>query len=239
MKHENNVNYHHYWEENIGKWGSLYLEYSHGNEKLNSSPWLDWLYKKTIYRLEANLMKERYRLTLDFVKTHVQSGMHFNDIGCGIGLFTVAALKQGAFVNAIDFSESALAETRKRVETFAPECLSKVNFYHLNAEMEKVPQADVALAMGVTPYIKHLDFFYENILQNSTLFYCLVVDSENFINRIRRMLPFLNVRNLLFYSKDYVNSLLEKNHSTLLSRKDFATGFLDLYQSGQSSQKNL
>lgn len=237
MTQANKVNYQRYWEQNIEKWGSLYLEYSHGNEQLNSSAWLDWLYKKTIYRLESKLMKDRYQLTLDFVKTHVKPEMRFNDIGCGIGLFTVAALKQGAYVNAIDFSEVALAETKKRVETYAPECLSKVSFHHLNAEQELLPCSDVALAMGVTPYIQHLDYFYENVLQTSELFYCLVVDSEHFLNRMRRILPFLNVRNLLFYSKSYVNQLLIKNQSVLLSRKNFATGFMDLYQSQATNRR--
>lgn len=237
MKQDNTVNYKRYWEENIEKWGSLYLEYSHGNEKLNSATWLDWLYKKTIYRIESHLMKKRYQLTLDFVQCYVQPGTHFNDIGCGIGLFTVAALKQGAFVNAIDFSEMALLETKKRVEKYAPESLSRVTFHHLNAEEEALPAADVALAMGVTPYIKRLDYFYENVLNHCDLFYCLVVDSENFLNRIRHAFPFLNVRNLVFYSKAYVDSLLSPNHSILLSRKNFATGFLDLYESNKVCKK--
>ena len=56
-----------YWNENIDKWGELYLEVSHSHESLHAPAWLDFLYKKIIMPREARLMTERFHLTISFI----------------------------------------------------------------------------------------------------------------------------------------------------------------------------
>lgn len=230
MTTQNATNYLSYWDENIEKWGELYLEQSHAFEDFNAPRWLNWVYKKTIYKLEARLMKHRYAITMKFISDYVKPGMRFNDIGCGTGVFTIAALQRGALVNAIDFSEKALEITQQRILKHVPDFIENAKFYHLDAAQEPLPKAEISIAMGVTPYISDLASFYKNILTNTDTFYCLLTDSENLMNKLRGKLPFLNVRRLIFYNRAQVNELINLYHFKLLSRTKFATGFIDLYQ---------
>ena len=55
-------------------------------------------------------------------------------------------------------------------------------------------RCDIALAVGVTPYIQDLDGFLDNIVPNCKKFYCLFLDESHWINRLRQRFPSLNAR---------------------------------------------
>lgn len=220
--------YQSYWEKNIERWADLYLEISHGHEELRGNKFVSKLYNLTIARYESRLMRDRYMCTMKFINDHVRVGVTVSDIGCGTGIFVVQALLMGAKVNAIDFSEAALKVTKKNVEKNAPQFRDNVTYHHLNIEQQPLPKSDVAFAIGVTPYIRDLQSCYKNILSSTNMFYCLVVDKGHWANRIRTVVPALNVRDLCFYTRGYVDTLLKQNSWELVNREKFATGFLDL-----------
>ena len=217
-----------YWDKNIEHWGKFYLDMSHSDEEFNVPRWLSRLYHSFISPIEARLMTERFHLTIDFIDCYVREGHVAVDIGCGTGVFTVEMLRGGAMVKALDISVRTLTLTRALVERLVPEHAHKVEYLLTDVSKERIPDSDVALAMGVTPYVENLDSFYGNILPATKLFFCLVLDPRHWANRLRRFLPILNVRRLRWFEKDLVDSLLARYNWRLLERRDFASGYLDV-----------
>jgi 2-polyprenyl-3-methyl-5-hydroxy-6-metoxy-1,4-benzoquinol methylase len=215
-----------YWNENIDRWGELYLDISHGHEQLNAPGWMRWIYSRTILRHEARLMAERYRLTIAFIERHVRPGMTVVDVGCGTGIFTVEMLKRGARVIAVDFAESALASTRALVEKTLSS--ADVDYRLIDVSETRLPDSDAVLAMGVTPYLTSIAPFYDNILPTTKLFYCLILDPRNWANRLRTMIPALNVRRMHWFAPEEIDSILARHRWRLVERAPFATGYLDL-----------
>ena len=219
-----------YWNENIDKWGKLYIEISHAHETLHAPMWLGFLYKKIIMPLETKLMTERYRLTMSFIDRHVREGVIAVDVGCGTGIFTVEMLRRGARVKAVDFAQGSLDLTKSLVEELVPEKSANVDYLLMDVSEQRLPDSDVVLAMGVTPYLEKIAPFYDNILPTTKTFYCLILDSRHWANRIRSVLMFLNVRNMHWFSKSEIDSILARHNWQLLERKSFASGYLDLVQ---------
>lgn len=222
-----------YWDKNIDNWGKFYLESSHSEEEFNSPGWLIKLYRRFIVPVEARLMGERYRLTIDFINRYVKPGMLVADIGCGTGIFTVEMLKRGAKVVAIDISTSSLEATRRNVEKNAPEHVDAVTFMQLNVSESQIPAVDVAVAMGVTPYVAEIEPFYRNILASTKIFYCLILDPKHWANRVRRVFSFLNVRNVHWFECRQIDSIITSNQCTLIERRNFASGYLDIVKSNK------
>lgn len=218
--------YRDYWNNNIDRWGELYLDISHGHETLAGPAWLASLYRATVGKLEARLMRERFRRTMWFVQQYAYKGQRFADIGCGTGIFTVAALKAGAEVIAIDFSQKALEVTRANVEKHAPS--GRVTYLVMDAQRQQIPECDAALVMGVTPYVADLPAFLGNILPRTKMLYCQYTDPWRPSNVVRRLLPFLNVRRLIFHSGADVDRIYRAHGFHLVKRAPFATGFIDL-----------
>lgn len=217
-----------YWEKNISEWGKFYHEIAHSDEKLDAPGWLTPLYRRFITPIEAKVMTERFRLTIDFIDRFVVSKTVAVDIGCGTGIFTVEMLKRGAFVKAVDIAESSLRLTRSLVEDLVPDATHRVEYLQVDVSQQRLPESDVALAMGVTPYVEDLGSFYENILPTTNVLYCLILDPYNWANLVRRFLPFLNVRHLHWFDRRLVDSLLAKHNWRLISRRNLGTGFLDI-----------
>lgn len=217
-----------YWNRNISNWGKFYLETSHSDEEFDAPGWLTSLYRRFIIPIEAKLMAERYQLTMDFIESRVKPGMTAVDIGCGTGIFTVAMLKRGASVLAVDIAQSSLDATKEAVEAVDPQHRDRVKYFLLDASKERLPESDVALAMGVTPYMTDLSDFYANCLPTTKLLCVLIINPAHWANRIRGMLPMLNLRRLNWFDKSSVDSLLRKHGWTLLSRRDFASGYIDI-----------
>jgi predicted RNA methylase len=220
------LDYRPYWDENIDKWADLYLEISHGHEKYDAPPWFSRFYAATLGRVERNLMKQRYEQTILFLNKYVKPGITMSDIGCGTGIFVVEALKRGARVNAIDFSPRALEITRTNVARHFPS--AAVGYYQVDVQQQTLPLSDVAVAMGVTPYLSDLAAFLANALPTTKLFYCLYVDGKHWANRLRSALPFLNVRGLQFCSREQIDNIYRRYGYRVLERDNFATGFIDL-----------
>ena len=217
-----------YWNENIDKWGELYLEVSHSHESLHAPAWLDFLYKKIVMPREARLMTERFHLTISFINKYVHKDMVAVDVGCGTGIFTVEMLRRGAHVIAVDFAQSSLDLTRSHVEKFIPEEKRNVEYMLMDVSLQRLPDSDVVLAMGVTPYLHEIAPFYNNILPTTKTFYCLILDPNHWANRTRRALPFLNVRDMHWFSKSEIDSILARHDWQLTERKPFASGYLDV-----------
>jgi SAM-dependent methyltransferase len=218
--------YQQYWDQNIEKWGELYLDISHGRETLVGPAWFCAAYNASIGRLERKLMADRYARTMAFIDTYISPETIFSDLGCGTGIFVVEALRRGAIVNAIDFSPSSLAITRQSVNRYCPG--ARVNYQQLNVQTDELPASDVTLAMGLTPYLTDLDAFMDRALPSTKLWLCLFVDPEHWANRIRSAFPLLNVRNLQYYNRRDVDRLYAKYRWKLIKRESFATGYIDL-----------
>ena len=222
-----------YWNENIDKWGDLYLHISHSHESLRAPRWLSFLYKRTIMPIEARLMTERFRLTMSFIDRYIRPGTVAVDVGCGTGIFTVEMLRRGAKVKAVDFAQGSLDATRSLVERLAPEKRADVEYLLMDVAEHRLPDSDAVLAMGVTPYLEDIAPFYENILPTTKTFYCLVLDPSHWANRIRRLIPLLNVRKMSWFSKREIDHLLARHGWHLVERTPFASGYLDLAEAGK------
>ena len=217
-----------YWDENIDKWGELYLDISHSHESLRGPAWLRAIYKRTIVPIEAKLMTERYRLTMAFIERFVKPGLVAVDVGCGTGIFTVEMLRRGARVKAVDFTPSALDLTRSLVAKVIPEAADRVEYHLMDVAKQRLPESDAVLAMGVTPYLDDLAPFYRNILPTTKVFYCLSLNPSHWANRLRRIVPIINVRRMNCFAPRDVDALLASHGWRLIERRPFATGYLDL-----------
>ena len=126
------------------------------------------------------------------------------------------------------------------VKKHTPDRAKNVEYFRMDASHEKCPESDIALAMGVTPYVEDIDSFYDNILPSTNVFYCLSLDPNHWANLTRRLLPILNVRNMRCVDRQKIDSLLEKHNWTLIERRDFASGYLDVaIRSPQSSIRDV
>jgi cyclopropane fatty-acyl-phospholipid synthase-like methyltransferase len=215
-----------YWDRNIAKWGDYYLDISHGHEELSGPRWFATLYRSTIGRIERQLMAERYRRTIAFLDAHLKAGLALSDIGCGTGIFVVEALRRGASVNAIDFTSAAIDITRQRVAQHFSS--GQVSYHLLDVQRQALPRSDVAIAMGLTPYLTDLPAFFAHALPSTDKLFCLFVDPGHWANHLRRAVPFLNVRGLQCYAPAEVDRLYARHGWKLIERRRFASGYIDL-----------
>lgn len=225
-----------YWNENIEKWGKLYLQISHSEERLDAPRWLESLYHRIITPIEAKLMTERFQLTMKFIEDHVKRDMVVVDLGCGTGIFTVEMLKRGASVIAVDYAQSSLDLTRKAVEELVPNAVSRISYLLADVTYQALPYSDIVLVMGVTPYVENISSFMGNILPNTKMLYCLFLDPKHWTNRVRRYISVLNVRNLCFFDERVIDELYLKYDWKIIDRKKFASGYLDLASSNKRIQ---
>jgi SAM-dependent methyltransferase len=217
-----------YWNRNIEEWGKFYLNLSHSGEEVNAPGWLRAIYRRTIMPIEARLMAERFTITMEFISRHVRESMTVVDVGCGTGIFTVELLRRGATVKAVDNAPRALELTKALVERILPDRAHAVEYLLMDVTQQRLPESDLVIAMGVTPYVEDLAPFYANVLPTTNAFYCLVLDPHHWANRVRRLIPALNVRNLHWFERSLVDSLLERHDWRLIERWNFASGYLDM-----------
>ena len=221
-----------YWERNIAGFSRVYADQLSA-ERFDRPRWLTALYRMTVMRLERRLMAERYRLVVAFLDRAVRPGMVVADVGCGNGVFVVEALRRGATVIALDYAESALRLTREYVSASVPERAGDVQYLHADIMDTPAPKADVALAIGVTPYIADLGVFVRHVLAPAVRGYFLWLDATHWANRTRRLLPAINVRDMRAYRAREV----ERQYVGLqrIRRDRIGTGWLDeVVQSGHT-----
>ena len=149
------------------------------------------------------------------------------DLGCGTGVFTTELLLRGASVIAVDYVETALTATKKRVIEMLPEKQSNIEYLFLDVMEKPLPKSDVVIAIGVAPYIDSIETFMNHILPTTDRFYCLFLNKYHWINRVRRLLRFLNVRRYRYSDDKIIKELLTKDGFLLVSREKIATGYLD------------
>ncbi len=216
-----------YWNRNIEEWGKFYLRLSHPGERLDAPGWLCAIYRHTIMPIEARLMARRFTITMEFISRHVRDGMTVVDVGCGTGIFTVELLRRGATVAAVDCAPRALELTKALVERILPDRAHAVEYLLTDVARQRLPESDLVMAMGVTPYVEDLASLYANVLPTTKVFFCLILDPRHWANQLRRLIPALNVRNLHWFERSLVDSLLERYGWTLIERRNFASGYLD------------
>jgi predicted TPR repeat methyltransferase len=156
--------------------------------------------------------------------------MRVVDLGCGTGVFTTELLLRGASVIAVDYVETALVATRKRIAEMMPEKQGNVEYVLLDVMEKPLPKSDIVIAIGVAPYIDSMEIFLDHILPTTEKFYCLFLNKYHWINRLRELLRFLNVRQYRFFDDKIVKALLARHGFSLASRENIATGFLDEIQ---------
>jgi predicted RNA methylase len=221
--------YREYWEKNISQWAEFYLDISHGHETLEGPSWLGRAYNATIAKYEARLMRDRFELTRAFIEENVHPGVVLADIGCGTGIFVVKAARRGASVEAIDFSTESLKATRANVERHTPDAV--VHYHQLDVQKDRLPRSDVAIMVGVTPYLSNLSGFLDCVLASTNLLFCQYVDPCHWANRLRRTVPVLNVRRLVFHNSRDVDGCYAEHGWRLDKRFRFATGYVDIVRS--------
>jgi SAM-dependent methyltransferase len=221
--------YEDYWNKNIHLWADKYLEISHGSEAFDRPGWFVTLYNATIGRIERRLMKQRYVLTVQFIRDYVKPGTRFSDLGCGTGIFVVEAAKLGASVNAVDFSEASLKAARKMLEHHARN--ASVTFIQADVQKDSLPESDVTLAMGVTPYLTDIEGFLANVLPRTETLCCQYTDPYAWASVVRRIFPILDVRSLQCYGKADIDALYRAHGASLRRRTNFASGYIDIVAS--------
>ena len=215
-----------YWNKNIKEWADLYLDISHGHEEFQGSKIISHLYNRFVVPYESYLMKIRYKKTMEFINTFVSPGDRVSDIGCGTGVFAVHLLKKNATVNAIDISEKALEITKTYIENHAPEFKKNIKYYLADIEKDTIPKSDISILVGVLPYIKNAEVTLSKLLDSTSLIFFQFSSSQVFSNRIRKFLPFLNVRKLQFQSLLEIKKCCEAKKYEIIQTERFATGYL-------------
>ena len=211
-----------YWDENINAWASLYLDISHGHEKFACNPILSWVYNSTIVHIESRKMKLRYMLTKNFLEKYANTSATFADIGCGSGIFSVQAAKLFAKVICIDSSSEALAQTRLAT----CDVRTPIEYHQIDIVSNFIPKSDVALLVGVLPYIADVRQVLNKILATTDCILMLYVDENNLFNWIRRLIKPLNVRNLHFHNTRDVLEVIERNNFIVEAVHTVGTGYL-------------
>jgi SAM-dependent methyltransferase len=214
-----------YWQKNIEAYGKFYDEIS--EEKIIAHPIVDYFYKKLIFPLERDGNLERYRKTVSFIEKNVNENSVVVDLGCGTGVFTTEILRCKGYVICVDFAESALIATRKRIESMMPQYEKNVEYLLLDIMDARLPKSDIVICIGVTPYIDSLEKFFDHILPTTEKFYCLFLNNKNWMNRFRKVIPWLNVRKYYFHNIDEIDDYLTKFKFIRVSRDKLCTGFLD------------
>ncbi len=215
-----------YWNKNIEEWGRFYLGTSHSDETLNGPQWFSDIYKKSIGRHEARLMGIRYALTRDFIRRRVTTGTTAVDVGCGTGVLTLELLKSGAQVIAVDFAPRALELTQELVAREIPEGENRLTVRRLDIQAEAIPECDLFLAMGVTPYLPSMETFFQNTLPSSSLGLVSFVNQRHWANQLRTKVSALNVRDLQFFNSAEVNALWAQHRFQVVTSTRLGTGYV-------------
>lgn len=217
-----------YWQKNIEAYGKFYDKIS--EEQIDALPFIDYLYKKIIFPLEREVTLDRYRKTVDFIIRNVKENSVVIDLGCGTGVFTTELLRCKCHVICVDFTESALIATRKRVESMTPEDKDNVEYVLMDIMEAQLPKSDIVICIGVTPYIDSLELFFTHILPTTNKFYCFFLNDKNWMNKIRNTVSLLNVRKYHFHNLNEIDQQLVRFGFSRTSRYSLGTSFLDEMQ---------
>jgi len=217
-----------YWEKNVKEFAGFYDKNS--EEHIKGNQGFRYLYKKFIFPIEKIFMLKRYNIVSDYIEKNVRLGMKVADIGCGNGIFTKKMAGKKAKVYALDYTQSALNLTKNNLTL---EESKSVELIKLDITSEHIPFVDLAISIGVLPYVYELDIFFDNILPFTSSFLFNYLDSNHPINIVRRIMPILDVRNYCYHNRKNIKNKLEVRNFKINFEQNLATGFI------VSSKKNI
>lgn len=210
-----------YWEKNIGGFAGFYDKKSEEDFK---APFLiKHLYKLLVLPIEKKYMRDRYEMICGFIEQNVEPGMKVADIGCGSGIHTKLMANKCKKVYAIDYAQSAIDLT---ANSLSPEEMQRVEIMKLDITLDHIPDVDIAISIGVLPYINELDSFFGNILPYTKRFLFNYLDITNFFNRFRRNFPILDVRHYSYYDSKAISNGLKEKGFAVNELHRLATGFV-------------
>ena len=210
-----------YWQKNIEKYSGFY--YVNSEENIDIPFGLDGLYKKFIFPLERKVTLERYNIVCAFIDRHVKPGMKVADIGCGSGIFSKKMLDKGAYVYAMDYVPSAVELTKRNLSS---ENTSMFEVSQLDISKQHIPKVDLAIGIGILPYIASSENFFGNILPYTDKFLFNYNDKYNLFNLTRTVLGFLDVRHYSFHSQNEIDLSISKNGFDIVKNTKLGTGFI-------------
>lgn len=212
---------HDYWQENIAGWAGFYDRES--EERLvGFAPWV-WAYRRFLLPIERRYMRRRYELVCRFIDNEVPEGATVADIGCGSGVFTGRIAEKAGGVYALDFAQAALDLTAKTI----PDTLrDRVSYALIDVTQEPIPRADVAIMIGVLPYIDGVSALRENVLSRTDRLLVSFLDESNALNRLRKKITLLDVRTYAYHSRDAVERAFDESGFDLTNLQQLATGWL-------------
>jgi len=210
-----------YWEKNIASFAGFYDKKS--EEDFEAHFLVRHLYKTLVLPIEKKYMRDRYNLVAQFIEQNVKPKMKAADIGCGSGIYTKLLANKCDKVYAIDYTQSAIDLT---TSSLSSDEIKRVEMLILDITMEQIPEVDIAISIGVLPYIPESDKFLQNILPYTKRFLFNYLDEGNFFNRVRRALPILNVRHYSYHNLETISSKLKENEFIVNEIHKLATGFV-------------
>ena len=210
-----------YWENNIKGFSGFYDTQS--EENIQAAQWVSYLYKKFIFPIEKKFMFKRHQYVSNYIEKNVKNGMKVADIGCGTGIYTKKMIRQGAYVYALDYTQSAISLTKSNLTA---EEMKGVELLHFDVTQSHIPCVDLSISIGVLPYIEDLNVYLDNILPFTNMFLFNYLSSANYINRIRKIISILEVRNYSYHHPHQIKIELEKKKYSILKQTQLATGFI-------------
>ncbi len=210
-----------YWEENIERFAGFYDKQS--EENIIAPSFISFLYRHLIFRIEKKFMVDRYNIVSEYIEKNVRDGMKVADVGCGNGIFTRKMVNMGAKVYAIDFSESALSLTKRNLSI---DQVKHVEFLNLDIAEEHIPTVNLVISIGVLPYVNDLRKFFDNILPFTSLCLFNFLDNNHFLNKLRRIIPVLDVRNYNYHGFEEIREKVEDHDFRIILMHKLATGFV-------------
>ncbi len=211
-----------YWERNIKGFSGFYDKGS--EENIAGPKALVPFYKFLVFPLEKNVMKKRFKLTTDFIQRNIKPGSSAADIGCGSGIFTKYMVFCGAGkVYALDFTQSALALTKGLL---SGEELKKVELICRNVARQQIPKSDVALALGVLPYVEDIKVFFQNVLPFTSCVLFNYLEQDVFCNRVRQTIKALDPRKYNYHRTQEIIALLSAYNFKVTRRSRIGQGYL-------------
>lgn len=209
-----------YWERNIEGFSGFY---DTGSEEGLAGPRVvRALYRRFIFPIEKKFMRERYLMVRSFIDREVRPGQRATDIGCGSGIFSILMAENGADVLALDFAHAAVALTTRNL----PEHLrEKISVQRHDISSAVIPDTDVAIAIGVLPYIQDERGFMDNMLGHCQVAMFNFLDAENPINIIRKFAKLIDPRGYHYHTRSNIDRRLQELGFTQRVFEPLATGF--------------
>ncbi|MBF0422079.1 MAG: methyltransferase domain-containing protein [Magnetococcales bacterium] len=210
-----------YWEKNIVPFSGFY--HAGSEEAIDGPAWFRWLYSRLIFPIEKRYMRERHDMVKEYLSCHCREQVRLADIGFGSGIFTRVAIEAGARVWAVDFSKSAVEAASAAIpEQFR----AQVEFVHGDIRQHPIPFSDVAIAIGLLTYIDDADTFFDHVLPHTKRILFNFINRDNLLNRLRRLIPMLDVRSLAYHKLDEIEGMLHERGFIIEYVKPLATGFM-------------